>query len=208
MYYTIPVKSPFSHKGESGIATIVAGSPKYYGAPILTALGAESAGTDLIHLHLPQSQLDAARNYSLNFFLKPFVAETVLGLKDIGLVLDDVKKSKVLIIGPGLGTDDDTRRAILYILSESEVPCVIDAEALFSDILSVKRKSEWIVTPHKGEFMRLFNIDATEGSVRIMAAKHGLTILCKGQVDFIVSHEEVYNNKTGCAAMRVMCLRA
>lgn len=198
-----PSKPADSHKGETGIVTIVAGCAKYYGAPIICALGAQAAGADLINLHLPQEHTETAKNYSLNFFLKPFVSPVSLGLRDIGIVINDIAHSHCLVIGPGLGADPDTKRAICLALGEASIPTVIDAEALIPEILSVERRSEWLLTPHKGEFERLFEIEATAVNVATMARKHHLTIIVKGQQDIICSPEQSYINDTGCPQMRV-----
>ncbi len=191
-----------SHKGEKGKVLIVAGSHKYYGAPIFAALGAEHSGADLITLFLPEKHLATARNYSLNLFLDTFIQHD-LGLKDIGLIVDEASRNDVLIIGSGVGTDQDTKKAIIKILEEISIPVVLDAEALFPEILNIKRKSEWVITPHKGEFRRLFNLEPTEQNVSSMSKQHDLTILLKAPVDIIAYKGEIHLNKTGCPLMRV-----
>ncbi len=198
----LPSFDSSSHKGEKGKVLIVAGSHKYYGAPIFTALGAEHSGADLITLFLPEKHLATAKNYSLNLFLDTFIQHD-LGLKDIGLIIDEASRNDVLIIGNGVGTDQDTKKAIIKILEEISIPVVLDAEALFPEILNVKRKSEWVITPHKGEFKRLFNLEPTEQNVSSMSKQHDLIILLKAPVDIIAYKGEVHLNKTGCPQMRV-----
>ena len=198
----LPVRDPNSHKGKKGKVLIVAGSHKYYGAPIFTALAAEHSGADLITLFLPIQHLETAKNYSLNLFLDSFV-QNDLGLKDIGLIIDEASRNHVLIIGNGIGTDGDTKKAIIKILEEVSVPVVLDAEALFPEILTVKRKSAWVLTPHRGEFTRVFDLEPTENNVAAMSKKHNLTILLKSPVDIIATNGNVHLNHTGCPQMRV-----
>lgn len=191
-----------SHKGEKGRVMIVAGSHLYYGAPIFTALAAERSGADLITLFLPEKHVETAKNYSLNLFLHAFVQHD-LGLKDIGLIVDETKRNDVLIIGNGVGTDQDTKKAIIKILEEVAIPVVLDAEALFPEVLNIKRKSEWVVTPHKGEFKRLFNAEPNEENVAKMSRQHDMTILLKSPIDIIGCKGEISLNNTGCPQMRV-----
>ena len=198
----IPKRIITSHKAEIGKVLIVSGSYRYYGSPILCALGAEVAGADLITLYLPEEHRNTAKNYALNIFLNSFVHNT-LGLKDIGMIVDSARHNDVLIIGPGLGDDPDTKRAVVKILSEVAIPTVIDAEALFPEILNIKRAAPWILTPHHGEFTRVFNTLATPENVQSLAKKHGLTLVVKGHVDLISDGKELYLNKTGCPEMRV-----
>lgn len=197
-----PTRNPNSHKGECGKVLIVAGSHKYHGAPIFNMLAAEMSGADLITLYLPHAHVEVAKNNSLNCFIKNFVKGN-LGLKDIGLILEDAKKCDVLLIGSGIGGDNDSKKAIEMILRDITIPVVLDADALFPEILNIKRKSEWLITPHKGEFLRLFGIDASEESVYEMAKKHSLNILLKSPVDIISNGSEKHLNKTGCNQMRV-----
>jgi hydroxyethylthiazole kinase-like uncharacterized protein yjeF len=198
----LPFKDPNSHKGEKGKVIIVAGNHKYYGAPIITALAAESSGADLITMFMPQEHISTAKSYALNFFLEPFVVGN-LGLKDIGLIIEAAKNNHAMVIGNGLGIDIDTQKAILYILAEINIPVVIDAEALIPEILTIKRKSEWLLTPHKQEFYRVFNIEATPENIANMAKKHQITIVVKGKDDIIASPTKVHINSTGCPQMRV-----
>jgi NAD(P)H-hydrate epimerase len=201
--YKLPKFEKNSHKGEKGKVMIVGGSYKYYGAPIFTALAAENSGADLITLFLPNKHIEVAKNYSLNLFLHAFV-QSDLGLKDTGLIIDESTRNHVMVIGNGLGIDADTIRAIVMILKEVKIPCVIDAEALVPEILEIKDKSHWVITPHKGEFQRVFGLEASKDNVVRMAKEHGMTILVKGAVDFIASLDgQLVANETGCPQMRV-----
>ena len=198
----IPKRISTSHKGEIGKVLIISGSYRYYGSPILCALGAEVAGADLITLYLPEEHKNTAKQYALNFFLNSFVRNT-LGFEDVGMIIDAAKHNDAMIIGPGLGNDQDTKKAIIEILSEITIPIVIDAEALFPEILNIKRSVPWILTPHHGEFTRVFNTLPTPENVQAMARKYSFTLVVKGHVDIISNGQELYLNKTGCSQMRV-----
>ncbi len=200
--YSLPSIPDSTHKGEFGKILIVGGSQRYYGAPILTALGAESAGADLITLWLPQEHLNTAKNYSLNFFLKPF--EDKLTLNDVPKILECVQENHVFVIGNGLGKDVCMQKAILTLLEQIKIPVVLDAEALFPEVLDLNvPKENWILTPHKKEFERLTGQSFSETSLKKISEKYESTFLVKGPVDYIAQHGQIFENKTGCVQMRV-----
>ena len=198
----LPERSKQSHKGEAGKILVVGGSKKYYGAPIFTALAAEASGADLITIFLPQVHVEMAKNYSLNFFLNGFV-DYDLGLKDIGLIIEESKKADVLCIGNGLDKEADTLRSIKLILRECKIPCVVDADALIPDILDIETEAELILTPHHAEFERVFGEKVTPENVQKFSKEYNLTIVVKGKTDIIASKGELYLNETGTPKMRV-----
>lgn len=198
----LPYFDPNSHKGEKGRVLIVAGSHKYYGAPIFNALAAEQAGADLITLFTSPEHTNTAKSYSLNLFLREFVHQD-LGLKDIGFIMQESENNHVMLIGSGLGTDVDTAHAIDLILRDINIPAVIDGDALQKSLLDIKGKHHWTITPHRGEYKRVFGEEATPESVLKNAKKYKLCIVAKGPVDYISDGTELYENHTGCPQMRV-----
>jgi NAD(P)H-hydrate epimerase len=200
----LPPRNPNSKKGDFGKVLVVGGSPNYYGAPILAACGAEYSGADLITLYLPNSYKETARNYSLNFFLKAF-KEDALSVADVENIVSDASQNHVLIIGNGIGKSEKTKQAVLEILSKVLIPVVIDAEGLFPEILQVKPDlAQWVVTPHRAEYKRLFETDFDEQTIAKVAQKHNLVILAKCGTDYIVdTNGNLLANNTGCAQMRV-----
>jgi NAD(P)H-hydrate epimerase len=200
----LPPRDPNSKKGDFGKIIVVGGSSSYYGSPILTACGAEYSGADLITLYLPSMYKDTAKNYSLNFFIKDF-QEDVLTKLDVRKIIDDTTHNHVLVIGNGIGKAKETKQAVLEILSNVTIPVVIDAESLFPEILKIKPiNAQWIITPHKTEYERLFEVEFDEKSISKIAQHHNITILAKCGVNYIADGiGRVIANNTGCAEMRV-----
>jgi len=202
MEFLLPAFEKSSHKGEQGKVMIVGGSRKYYGAPIFAALAAERTGADLITVFATQKVSDVLPKYSLNMFINEFVMSD-LCLKDIGLIIQASQKQDCMVIGMGLGGDDDTRRASDLIVSDSEIPIVIDADSLrpsLIDIIKERANKNIVLTPHKGEFTRMFGEKADPAQI---AKELGITIVVKGHVDIIASPDAVYHNHTGHPKMRV-----
>ncbi len=203
-YINLPYHNPNSKKGDFGKVMVVGGSPDYYGSPILTACGAEYSGADLITLYLPKAYKNTARNYSLNFFLKSFKKNT-LTVADTKEIIENSAQNHTLAIGSGIGKSKESQQAVLDILSQISIPVVIDAEALFPEILQIKpSNAKWVVTPHKTEYKRLFGVDFDEQGLSLLAKQYAITVLVKGRVDYIADEiGNLFTNYTGCAEMRV-----
>ncbi|MBI5414687.1 NAD(P)H-hydrate dehydratase [Candidatus Peregrinibacteria bacterium] len=198
-----PVRNLDAHKGDHGKILIIGGSEVFHGAPILAALGAEKSGVDLVSLFVPEAQAMVTKMASFNFIVHSF-GKPHLTLSNVQSILERAKTADVLVLGNGLGKHPETHAAILDILTNVNIPAVIDADALIPEILTIKKKSEWILTPHEGEFQRLFGKNSTPKIVQEMAKKYTYTILKKGRVDIIANKNgEVVENKTGVPEMSV-----
>jgi NAD(P)H-hydrate repair Nnr-like enzyme with NAD(P)H-hydrate dehydratase domain len=68
-----------------------------------------------------------------------------------------------------IDSSETTKNCILKILENTHIPTVIDAGALFPEILNIKKKTLWVITPHDKEFERIFSCKATEKNL----IKHG-----------------------------------
>lgn len=185
------------HKGEIGRILVIGGSPKYYGAPILTGLAAEASGADLIHVYTCHKNLEVAKKYSLNFFLHSFPENPGY------LSLHDVKKIQQLevdsiVIGNGMGDDFDAKKAMLAIIN-SDKPIIIDGDALVPELLKIynPEKHQWVLTPHHGEFKRVFGVNATPDRIEEMAKKYQLNLCVKGKVDYMIACNDFKINNLG-----------
>jgi len=188
-----------SHKGDNGKVMIVGGSQMFHGAPILCALGAENSGADLVFPFIPPCQAEAAKTYSLNFIIQTF-AENILTSKDVKSIYNMSKKMDAVVIGPGLGTDSKTKRAVKSLLNHLSVPTVVDASALFYTNTFPKTT---VLTPHRGEFQEMTGDEPTEKNVQKWAKHLDVTIVCKGPEDIIADRDEIAINKTGNSCMTV-----
>ncbi len=197
-----PSRKIDSHKGENGKVLVVGGNEIFFGAPIFAARGVEESGADLILLYVPPEHKEAAKNAGRNFILYSF-SDSHLTLDDYDLIHELESSVDVLLIGNGIGKDPESYEALLRILNTSEIPVVIDADGLIPEILSAHRRSPWIITPHEGEFQRIFSLPGTKENVHAMAGKYGMTILRKGPVDIISDGSAVTENTSGVPEMTV-----
>ncbi len=188
-----------SHKGQNGKVMVIGGNAHFHGAPILCALGAEYSGVDLVYPFLPPCHAQVARTYSLNFILRTF-AKDHLTPKDVKHILNFSEKADVVVIGPGLGDEKDTTKAVKELLSKLDKPTVVDASALF---YTNSLPETTVLTPHQGEFKELTGDDPTPDNVQKWAKNLNVTILCKGPEDIIADRDELIVSKTGNALMTV-----
>jgi NAD(P)H-hydrate epimerase len=207
----VPLPSSDSHKYHQGKVGVLAGSAGFTGAAILTSKAAMRIGAGLVHLAIPQHLNSIFETHLTEVITRPYPDEQFNNLDDqIRELLD---WCDVLAIGPGLGREKATQRAVIDVLQNISKPVVIDADALFAlsqfpDTLK-KARPNWILTPHHGEFQRLLDKgDKKEFSSRYVslarefATRHQLTLLLKGTPSLTASAEgQIYVNATGNAGL-------
>ena len=208
-----PVRDPDSHKGLNGKVMIVGGSIEYYGAPLLSALGALYSGADLVYLFVPESNFDVTRSLYPDFIVKKFPGQylTHTGVREI---LEFSTKCDSILIGPGMYDREVTLRAILELIENLKIPTILDSTAI--DVLKLVKEvplnQPIVVCPHKNEFenLTLKNIkelgddESLIKFVRTIATEMKINILLKSPTDIIASHNgEISFNKTGNAGLTV-----
>ncbi|MBC7979585.1 MAG: NAD(P)H-hydrate dehydratase, partial [Armatimonadetes bacterium] len=187
------------HKGKAGRLGILAGSPRYSGAAILTALGALRAGAGLITLHAPRAACNAIRSR--------LPVEVMLKVCDDPRdILDE--SYDALVVGPGLGPCPDSLGAGLRNLIESTlIPTLIDADGLnfVANDCSIKLDERHLLTPHPGEFKRLapdLEGRCREEAARAFVQRCRATLLLKGCRTIVAkAGQPLRINSTGTPAM-------
>ena len=206
----IPARSKDSRKGDNGTVLVVGGSYLYHGAPILASLAALRSGTDLVYTAVPKTHVGPARAVSPDLIVIP-MADSKLTRGSVNKLLGMIPKGlDSAAIGMGLAVDD--RHALRMLVSgliDSDVRIVLDAAALVPEIIPAISHSKTIVTPHAGEFRRLFgqvppdDTDTRAALAEETAAAAGITIMLKGRTDIITDGSTTYLNSTGTPAMTV-----
>lgn len=206
-------RKPQSHKGQNGKVAIIGGSQDYHGAPLFSALAAEYSGADLIYPVVPKCHIEVTKNTSLNFICVPF-QENILTEKDIKTVLALLDNCNAVVIGPGIGNDNETLIALEKIIPEINIPTILDASAVQMLTILIEKElktpDELLITPHHGEFAPLTKVDnqaSTENSITKVhewAERLKTTILLKGPTDIIVTPQGKSSiNQTGNAGLTV-----
>lgn len=199
-----------SHKGQNGRVVIVGGSRDYSGAPAIAALSALKSGVDLAVVACPDVVSSSIRSYSPDLIVKS-LPDDFITPKDVDNILELSENADSLVIGCGMGREDETAVALNYLIKMVDKPVVIDADALKLLDLGLIKKSaaEIVLTPHAAEFKSLFGIDVQENFEQKMktisrASKScGAAVILKGKLDVIAGNDKIKLNSTGNPGMTV-----
>lgn len=199
-----------SRKGDNGTVLIVGGNRIYHGAPILASLSVLRSGADLVYTAVPRSNIIPVRSSSPNIIVLPLADDKLTVGSANRLLAMLPKKPDAAAIGMGLTLAK--KEALLTLvkgLQSIGTKLVLDASALIPSILTQIDNTETIVTPHSGEFKRIFGKvvgdtkDERISNVHKTAKLHGITILLKGWIDIVSSSERVAVNTTHNSGMTV-----
>jgi ADP-dependent NAD(P)H-hydrate dehydratase / NAD(P)H-hydrate epimerase len=198
-------RKQFAHKGNFGHALLIAGSYGKMGAAVLSAKACMRSGIGLLTCHIPECGYDV---------LQTTVPEAMVMTDEnyavISKVNTDLLKYKAIGIGPGMGTETETKKMLGEIFEAYRNPVVLDADAL--NIIALEKDllklipAGSILTPHPKEFERLFGERANDFErieLAIEKAKElNCIIILKGHHTFIATPDgKCFFNNTGNAGM-------
>ncbi len=200
-----------THKYQQGHLLLVVGSWQYAGAAILAGLGARASGVGLLSIAVPHSIKLAV--------LQQLPDAIVIGCPETpqGAIaeLPDLNGSSYSAIAVGCGMTSEPI-AVIESLLDRDVPLILDADAL--NILAhlptdrwtqrwIQRSAATILTPHDGEWQRLFPPSGDDPVDRLTdviktAAQHQMILLRKGARTIVSDglHTWVINNGTPALA--------
>jgi len=176
------------HKYARGSAIVVGGGDMT-GAARLAARAARRAGAGLLTLAVPSAAVHIYAASEPGCFVQPLDSAS-----DLDRILSDQRRNGVLI-GPGAGVGMATCVNTLSILATDKA-VVLDADALtsFRDdpaqlFTAIKRRSAPVVlTPHQGEFERLFKVAGSKlARARAAAIESGAVVVLKGSDTVVAS---------------------
>ncbi len=173
----LPTRDELSHKSNHGTVQLIAGSSEYPGAGLLAANGAGRAGAGYVYFYG-----DSGIYQNLQM-----IPEVIFRDKKT-LDLKTLDKESCVIIGPGLGVNEETEKLLRELIKRKFERVVVDADAL--TVIAQKKiwplPTTWIVTPHAGELSgllqrapKVLNADRF-GSAQEAAVLLGCVVLFKG----------------------------
>lgn len=195
---------PFSGKRDYGSVLVFAGSTGMMGAAVMCAQAVLRSGAGLVTVHSAHRGMDIVQTAVPEAMFEPdrnehFITEMKL-----------YHEHQAVAAGPGIGTNDRTIDALESLLKNSKSPLVLDADAL--NCISKRPQllqllpQNTIITPHIGEFDRLFGEQKSSESrlhkALEMAKYYNIIIVLKGHYTAIVRPTgRVYFNSTGNPGM-------
>lgn len=206
----IPTRKTGSRKGDNGAVLVVGGSYYYHGAPILSSIAALRSGTDLVYTAVPKNNVQSTRAISPNLIVIPLVDQK-LTRGAVNKLLGSIPKNlDSATIGMGLSiSDKESLKLLITSLVSSDVRLSLDASSLIPEVLGLLPNSNCVLTPHTGEFKRLFgtmppaSIKERTKIVEKFAKANSVTILLKGPTDIISNGTTTFLNPKNLAAMTV-----
>jgi hydroxyethylthiazole kinase-like uncharacterized protein yjeF len=176
----VPPRRRGGNKYRSGSVLVVGGAPGMTGAASLAAKAAFRADAGYVAICVPHESL---------WVVETLVLEAVK--RRLEKVMEATQRAGALALGPGLGRDESARRLVRRLLEETDLPAVVDADALFG-LEPFAREAPTVLTPHSGELARLLDVETAWVDAHRLEAAHraverfGCVVLLKGS-DTIVA---------------------
>lgn len=192
----LPRPAVGGHKYDRGHALVLSGPKWRTGAARLAARGALRAGAGLVSIAGEEEALAIHAAHLSSIQLVPAARP-----EDVDGLLAGEKRYNVLVIGPAAGMTAATKQALAFarrhdralILDADGLMCFAGEPEILRDILSLSEKTS-VLTPHEGEFARLFanapSVLAAPSKLakaRAAAAATGAILVLKGADSLIAS---------------------
>ncbi len=196
----------FAQKWQNGHALLVAGSKGKMGAAILSAKAILRSGAGLVTAHVPSKANDILQIAFPEAMLSSDISDNTIS------EFPSLKPYTAVGVGPGLGTAPETQAALIDFLENTNLPLVLDADALNCLALAKQQGQDFnippqtILTPHAKEFDRLFGSNQNTFE-RLKLAQHvarkwQVIIVLKGRFTQIVNKDgKVIFNGSGNALL-------
>jgi NAD(P)H-hydrate epimerase len=202
------------HKGDYGKVCIIAGSIGMSGAAALAGRAALRSGAGLVRVATPKSVLPivAAIEPSFTTSALPEDSNGRISSKAINAILDAIGENDAMAFGPGIGTSGALSSILETLLEQEQLRLVIDADGL-NNLAGMKNwparlKANLILTPHPGEFKRLWSgllreelpTEKPQQALQLSQRTNTIVVL-KGAGTVVTDGKRVYINKTGNPGM-------
>lgn len=223
----LPERRPDGNKGTFGKALLIAGNHQIAGAAMMAAKSVFRIGAGMVKVVTAAENKDALQQFVPEAMILTY-ADGMIPADDeapgnTDVFMRELREAEAwadcILIGPGIGMSDSARGLLQFSISESRLPLVIDADGL--NILAQDRSLQEavadsgrqgrtiILTPHMGEFARLYGCSVTEAKEHlteypgILCRRLYCTVVCKDVRTVVVWHDgdQGYVNTTGNSGM-------
>ncbi|MBR1623863.1 MAG: NAD(P)H-hydrate dehydratase, partial [Pseudobutyrivibrio sp.] len=182
-----------ANKGTCGKLLIIAGSENIYGACYLSAKAALASGAGLVKIFTHKNNISTIQNKLPEAMYIGFDSYNETDL------VDAINWADVILVGPGLGTNDDSNRIVDTVLKHAKCPVVIDADGINLaaqklDLLKeLTSRCSVTLTPHLKEMERLTGTCVKEIKYNIekiatdFAEQYNCTVILKDSTTVIAT---------------------
>jgi ADP-dependent NAD(P)H-hydrate dehydratase / NAD(P)H-hydrate epimerase len=189
-----------ANKGKFGHVLVIGGSVGKSGAPAMASMSALRAGAGLVTAAVPSPIVAQVSSFAPELMTRPMMASPGGELASKGITAQQfqklIERKTVIAVGPGLGDGPGTEMLLEAVLSDTNMPTVIDADGLntlaanpflMEKMTEVAKAGRVVVlTPHPGEMARLTGKSVEEiqanrlEQARSFVRDHGVTLVLKG----------------------------
>ncbi len=204
-----------SHKGTFGTVLVIGGSYEMPNAVYFASQGAVNSGAGLVKVAFPSVAYNAIAPKTYEQVLIPLESNKKgrISQNAIKRLETELKKCSCVLIGCGMGNDEDTKLVTEFVIKNSEVPIILDADGINClqnniDIID-SAKVPVILTPHPKEMSRIAGVTVDEiqinrgAVVKSFTKAHKSVLVLKGASTLVGStdYNDVYVNSTGNPGM-------
>lgn len=200
----LPPRPRAAHKGDFGRLLLIAGSRGMNGAAVVCARAALRAGAGLVTAAIPESERSVMAAAAPEVMTLPLPGKDHFKEASAAVLLKAVSEGNydLAVIGPGLSMKSSS--FALRVLRGMRLPCVVDADAL-----NALAASGWkgpglpggapaVLTPHPGEFSRLFpGFRGGRAAAAAALASRGVAAVLKGPGTLVACGDKIWKNTAG-----------
>lgn len=219
----LPARRPDGNKGTFGNVLVIAGSSTICGAALLAGKSVFRIGAGMVRIVTDRQNLEILQRALPEAMFTAYDVALWTGNEPDEAFAEAFRKALMwadcILLGPGIGTGKESEWLLTCCLQESGLPMVIDADGLnllaegkvspCMEKMAEKTERKLILTPHLGEFSRLFGCSIPEASrnlisypVKLADRLHSI-VVCKDArtVAACPEREKIYLNTSGNAGM-------
>ncbi|MBQ7740876.1 MAG: NAD(P)H-hydrate dehydratase [Eubacterium sp.] len=202
-----------SNKGDFGHQLNICGSYKMFGASVIATEAALRSGAGLVKLTTPKSAYPLSAAHLTQPIFNPVwdTEEGTFSKYAIPEILNDLKWADSIVLGCGIGVNDDTKELCENVLLNAECPVILDADGIncIKERISIfeEIKVPIVLTPHPGEMARLISKQVAEIQenrieyAKAFATESKVILVLKGANTVVTDGKRVFVNTSGNSGM-------
>ncbi len=202
-----------ANKGTFGHQLNICGSYNMFGAAVISAKAAVRSGAGLVKLMLPKSAYPLAAAHLTQPIFRPSAENDCGTFSDAAIRDFDAERdwADSIVLGCGIGKNDDTAFLCEYVARNAKCPLIIDADGIncLGERINIIKdiKVPTVLTPHPGEMARLISKTPAEiqqdrlNVAKTFARENHVVLVLKGANTIVTDGKSVFVNMTGNPAM-------
>lgn len=207
-------RRPESHKGDYGRLLSICGSCNMQGAAVMAANAAVNSGVGIVTCAFPDMAYPAIASKLTEPLMMPLrsTADGFLSSANIEQILSLSENADAILLGCGLGFNEETVKIVNSVLMNVKKPVILDADGINAVSVNINILKETsaplILTPHPGEMSRLTGLSVDEiqanrvNVAKNFAKEYNCILVLKGANTVVAGPTgNVYINRTGNAGM-------